>query len=65
MELDKYKILLVSGDQVVQLHEKLLPLGYSQGIAEDFARKSKSGKLADKQAQWRNLPMSDGHAQEL
>lgn len=65
MELDKYKILLVSGDQVVQLHEKLLPLGYSQGIAEDFARKSKSGKLADKQAQWRNLPMSDGQAQEF
>jgi len=65
MELDKYKILLVSGDQVVQLHEKLLPLGYSQGVAEDFARKSKSGKLADKQAQWRNLPMSDGQVQEF
>lgn len=65
MELDKYKILLVSGDQVVQLHEKLLPLGYSQGVAEDFARKSKSGKLADKQAAWRNLPMSDGQVQEF
>ena len=65
MNLDKYKILLVSGDQVMQLHEKLLPLGYSQGVAEDFARKSRSGKLADKQAAWRNLPMSDGQAQEF
>jgi len=65
MDFDKYKILLISGEQVVQLHEKLLPLGYSQGVAEDFARKSKSGKLADKQAQWRNLPMSDGQVQEF
>lgn len=65
MDLDKYKILLISGEQVIQLHEKLLPLGYSQGVAEDFARKSKSGKLADKQARWRNLPMSDGQTQEF
>jgi len=64
-DLDKYKILLVSGEQVLQLHEKLLPLGYSQGVAEDFARKSKSGKLADKQAQWRNLPMSEAQAGEF
>lgn len=65
IDLDKYKILLVTGEQVLQLHKKLLPLGYSQGVAEDFARKSKSGKLADKQAQWRNLPMSEAQAGEF
>ena len=55
-----YSILLVEGNGVTTaITEGFMPLGYAQGIAEDFARKKTQMVYIDKNAAWRSHPATD------
>jgi superfamily II DNA or RNA helicase len=49
-----YGVYLLEGDgTMTYLSSSILPLGYAQGVAEDFARKNAQMAYIDKNAKWR------------
>jgi superfamily II DNA or RNA helicase len=46
--------LLEENGAATSLSKQPLPLGYAQGVAEDFARKNARASYIDKNARWRN-----------
>ncbi len=56
-ELGKYSVLLVQEESVL-LSSGLLPLGYAQGVAEDYARMN-AKTFASKDAKWTKKPATE------
>jgi hypothetical protein len=55
-----FTVLLVSQDgTATPLSNGSLPLGYAQGVAEDYARQNARAVLIDKEAKWRGYPASE------
>ncbi|WP_029421734.1 DEAD/DEAH box helicase [Alicyclobacillus macrosporangiidus] len=55
---DEYwPVLELNNEKFMPLHDRSLPLEYAQGIAEGFLQLLES-KLIEKEADWRNAPMS-------
>jgi ATP-dependent helicase IRC3 len=54
---DSYRVGIIKDRQAFALSELNLPLGYAQGVAEDYARKN-AAVFARKDAAWREHPAS-------
>jgi superfamily II DNA or RNA helicase len=55
-----YTVLLVEKDgATTPITEGFIPLGYAQGVAEDYARQNAQAAFIDKEAKWRGYPASD------
>lgn len=56
----QYDTGITRDNQLIQkLSATPLPLGYAQGVAEDWARKNANTTLVDKTAPWRQLPATE------
>ncbi|SDW97242.1 Helicase conserved C-terminal domain-containing protein [Alicyclobacillus hesperidum] len=53
-----WPVLELRNEKFIPLHERALPLEYAQGVVEGFLALMES-KVIDKEADWRNAPMSD------
>jgi ATP-dependent helicase IRC3 len=59
VDVDRWDVHFQEAGGAVGLLRSGLPLGYAQGVAEDFARKQGAGGLLKPDARWRNEPASD------
>jgi superfamily II DNA or RNA helicase len=57
-EPDRYTVTLTEPDNATSLSSNALPLGYSQGIAEDYARQN-AKTFASKDAKWTKKPATE------
>jgi hypothetical protein len=58
-EGDVWSVHCLDTDGQARLLRSGLPLGYAQGVAEDFARNHGAGRLLNPDARWRSEPASD------
>jgi ATP-dependent helicase IRC3 len=58
-EGDVWSVHCLDTDGQAKLLRSGLPLGYAQGVAEDFARNHGAGRLLNPDARWRSEPASD------
>jgi ATP-dependent helicase IRC3 len=58
-EGDRWDVHYLENGGPAGLLQSRIPLGYGQGVAEDFARKQGAGRLLDPDARWRSEPASE------
>jgi superfamily II DNA or RNA helicase len=58
-EGDRWDVHCLETDGSVKLLHSRIPLGYAQGVAEDFARERGSAWLLNPHARWRSEPASE------
>lgn len=62
----KYRVALVeNGALLKSLSDSDLSLGYAQGVAEDYVRRSGAIRLVDKNAKWRKMPATPAQIKAL
>lgn len=54
-----YPIFMSSSGETEKLSDEVLPLGYSMGVCEDYARRFRVSSYAQKDAAWRNEPATE------
>lgn len=52
-------VFMSSSGKITKLSDEILPLGYSMGVCEDFARKNRIGRYSQKNAEWRKVPATE------